>query len=80
MGYLLFVHLVVTEREAGTQQGAVQVGPHQHLEPFRERVGVGIAEHRHRAITQRLSSALDATGDFTAVGDEDFAQGGRARQ
>ncbi|MCY1181015.1 hypothetical protein D9M73_214960 [compost metagenome] len=39
-------------------------------------IGVGIAEHGDRAIAQRLGRALDAAGDFTAVGDEDFFESG----
>src|SRR3546814_2082979 len=45
---------------------------HAHM----QRVGVGFAEHRHGAIAQGLSGALDPAGDFTAVGDEDLAEGG----
>ncbi|MCY1242332.1 hypothetical protein D9M72_552860 [compost metagenome] len=43
---------------------------------YMQGIGVGIAEHGDRAIAQRLGRALDAAGDFTAVGDEDFFQSG----
>jgi hypothetical protein len=39
-------------------------------------IGVGIAEYGDGAVAQRLGGALDAAGDFTAVGDQDFADPG----
>ncbi|MCY1451982.1 hypothetical protein D9M71_688790 [compost metagenome] len=39
-------------------------------------VGVGIAEDGDGAVAQGLGGALDAAGDFTAVGDQDLAESG----
>ncbi|CAI8741743.1 hypothetical protein EMIT0P265_130051 [Pseudomonas zeae] len=39
-------------------------------------IGVCIAEDGDGAIAQGLGGALDAAGDFTAVGDQDFVDGG----
>ncbi|MNR23213.1 hypothetical protein D3C85_1402200 [compost metagenome] len=44
--------------------------------PHVQCIGVSVAEHGDRAIAQRLGRALDAAGDFTAVGDEDFFESG----
>ena len=35
------------------------------------RVGIGIAEDRHRGVAQVLGAADDAAGNFAAVGDQD---------
>ncbi|WP_256591085.1 MULTISPECIES: hypothetical protein [unclassified Pseudomonas] len=45
---------------------------HLHM----QRIGIGIAEHGNGAVAQGLGGALDAAGDFTAVGDEDFVNPG----
>jgi hypothetical protein len=37
-------------------------------------IGVGIAEDGDGAIAEGLRGALDAAGDFTAVGDQDFVE------
>ncbi|MNR24074.1 hypothetical protein D3C85_1548920 [compost metagenome] len=44
--------------------------------PHVQCIGVGVAEHGDGAIAQRLGRALYATGDFAAVGDEDFFESG----
>ncbi len=45
---------------------------HLHMQGL----AVGLAVHRHGAVAQGLGSALDAAGDFAAVGDEDFVECG----
>jgi hypothetical protein len=40
-----------------------------------QRVGVSVAVNGDGAVAQSLGGALDAAGDFTAVGDQDFLNG-----
>jgi len=45
---------------------------HLHM----QRIGVGIAVNSDCAVAQGLGGTLDAAGDFTAVGDQDFSESG----
>ncbi|MNQ74836.1 hypothetical protein D3C85_896050 [compost metagenome] len=42
------------------------------------RVGIGLGVHRHAAVAQGLGGAHHPAGDFAAVGDQDFVEGGHA--
>ena len=39
-------------------------------------IGIRVAVHGHGAVAEGLGSALDAAGDFTAVGDQDLGECG----